>query len=125
MITREQLLKNERFWTETIQNKIYNDLASFVKKENISQKEIAKKMGVSKGRISQILKGDNLNFRIDTLVKICLSIGKVPSFNLEDIDSFIEDDVRLSISPVSTNKNTLNLPLTNQDEFSEALLKKE
>ena len=94
MITREKLLKNERFWTETIQNKIYNDLAMFVKKENISQKELAKRLGVSKGRISQILKGDNLNFRIDTLVKICLSIDKVPSFSLEDIDS-----LTLSINP--------------------------
>lgn len=94
MITREQLLKNERFWTETIQNKIYNDLATFVEKENISQKELAKRLGVSKGRISQILNGDNLNFRIETLVKICMAIGKIPSFSMEDINSYIHDDVK-------------------------------
>ncbi len=92
MISREQLIRNETFWTETIQNKIYNDLASYIKNENISQKEIAKRLGVSKGRVSQILNGKYLNFRIDTLVKICLSIGKVPKFNFEDLENFLIKD---------------------------------
>ncbi len=94
MINRAQLLKNEKFWTETIQNKIYHDLASYIEKEKISQKELAKRLGVSKGRISQILNGTNLNFRIDTLVKICMAIEKIPNFKLEDIDSFIETDAK-------------------------------
>lgn len=96
MISREQILKNEVFWTETIQNKIYNDLASYIKEEKISQKELARKLGLSTGRISQILNGNNLNFRIDTLVKICLAIGKIPNFKLEDLDVFIEKDMQSS-----------------------------
>ena len=109
MITREHLLRNERFWTETIQNKIYNDLASYIKTEKISQKEIANRLGVSKGRISQILNGSNLNFRIDTLVKICLAINKVPNFKFEDIKSFIELDTKSNYISCVYNQEHIEL----------------
>ena len=92
MINRDQLLKNEVYWTEIIQNNIFSDVLEYLGKEKISQKELARRLGVSKGRVSQILKGDNMNFRIDTLVRICLAIGKVPSFSFSDLDNYIEDD---------------------------------
>lgn len=118
MITREHLLRNERFWTETIQNKIYNDLASYIKTEKISQKEIAKRLGVSKGRISQILNGSNLNFRIDTLVKICLAINKVPNFKFEDIKSFIESDTKSNYISCVYNQEHIELSeLNNKISF--------
>ena len=118
MITREHLLRNERFWTETIQNKIYNDLASYIKTEKISQKEIAKRLGVSKGRISQILNGANLNFRIDTLVKICLAINKVPNFKFEDIKFFIESDTKSNYISCVYNQEHIELSeLNNKISF--------
>ena len=118
MITREHLLRNERFWIETIQNKIYNDLASYIKTEKISQKEIAKRLGVSKGRISQILNGSNLNFRLDTLVKICLAINKVPNFKFEDIKSFIESDTKSNYISCVYNQEHIELSeLNNKISF--------
>lgn len=118
MITREHLLRNERFWIETIQNRIYNDLASYIKTEKISQKEIAKILGVSKGRISQILNGSNLNFRIDTLVKICLAINKVPNFKFEDIKSFIELDTKSNYISCVYNQEHIELSeLNNKISF--------
>ncbi len=92
MIKREDILKNEIFWTETIQNQLYSDLLDYIENNKISQTEIAKRLGVSRGRVSQILSGENLNFRINTLVKICLAIGKIPNINFENIDEFIEKD---------------------------------
>ena len=118
MITREHLLRNERFWIETIQNRIYNDLASYIKTEKISQKKIAKILGVSKGRISQILNGANLNFRIDTLVKICLAINKVPNFKFEDIKSFIELDTKSNYISCVYNQEHIELSeLNNKISF--------
>ena len=84
MITRAEILTNETYWIETIQNKIYSDLVTFINDNHISQKEIADRLKVSKGYISQILNGNNLNFRLETLVKICLAIGKLPVFSLVD-----------------------------------------
>lgn len=92
MITREQLLSNETYWIETIQNRIFSDLKSFIEEENISQKEIAKRLGVSKGRVSQILNGNHLNFRLETVVRICLAVGKVPNFHFDNIENFINKD---------------------------------
>ena len=90
MLKREELLKNEGYWTEKIQNNIYNDLITYFEESNISRKELAKKLGVSKGRVSQILNGKDLNFKISSLVKIGLAMDKVPNFNFQNINKYIE-----------------------------------
>lgn len=92
MITREDLLKSSEYWTEIIQNKIYNDLAEYIQNNDIPNKHFVERLGVSKGRVSQILNGANLNFRIDTLVKLCLAIDKIPDFHLVDVNEFISKD---------------------------------
>ena len=103
MITRSELLKSEEYWTEIIQLKLYNDIVEFVEESGLSNKEIARKIGVSKGRVSQILSGKNLNLRIDSLVKISLAINKVPNLYLEDIDRFINKDTNNKEGAVFTN----------------------
>ncbi|MFC2104471.1 helix-turn-helix domain-containing protein [Bacteroidota bacterium] len=100
MITREEIIKNETFWTETIQNKIYSDLVTYIKKNKVSQKKLAEKLDVSKGYVSQILSGENLNFQISTLVKICIAIEKVPNINFEEIDSFIKNDMKNDLGSI-------------------------
>jgi predicted XRE-type DNA-binding protein len=110
MITRDELLKSSDYWVEIIQNKIYNDLAEYIESNKIPNKQIAEILGLSKGRVSQILSGGNLNFRLDTLVKLCLTIDKIPDFHLIDVNDFISKD-KDSIDSiifeqtVSTNKN--------------------
>lgn len=100
MLTRADLLKSSVYWTEIIQNKIFNDLMEYIEDNNISNKQLGEKLGLSKGRISQILSGKNLNFKIDSLVKLCLSINKVPDFQLVDLMIFIEKDLNSSVSTV-------------------------
>jgi predicted XRE-type DNA-binding protein len=100
MITREELLKSSEYWTEIIQNKIFNELVEYIEGNNISNEQLREILGVSKGRISQILSGNNLNFRIDSLVRLCLVINKVPDFQLVDINDFIRKDEEGSTSQV-------------------------
>lgn len=94
MITREDLLKSSEYWIEIIQNKVYYDLMEYIERNGASNKELATILGISKGRVSQILSGDSLNFRLDTLVKLCLAIEKIPSFQMEDIEKYIEADLK-------------------------------
>lgn len=94
MITREDLLKSSEYWIEIIQNKVYNDLMEYIERNGASNKDLANILGISKGRVSQIFSGDNLNFRLDTLVKLCLAIEKIPSFQMEDIEKYIEADLK-------------------------------
>lgn len=100
MITREELLQSSEYWIEVIQNKVFNDLIEYVESSNLSNKELAKMLGVSKGRVSQILSGENLNFRLDTLVKLCISINRIPDFRLLEINKYISMDKRSSYSIV-------------------------
>jgi len=93
MISREELIKSSEYWIEIIQNKIYSELAEFIDKKGISGKDIAETLGLSKGRISQILSGENLNFRLDTLVRLSLAIGRIPDFSLVEIDEYIKHDM--------------------------------
>ncbi|HEY5125377.1 MAG TPA: helix-turn-helix transcriptional regulator [Ignavibacteria bacterium] len=97
MITREDLLKSSEYWTEVIQNKIYSDFAEYVEINDIPNKQIAESLGLSKGRVSQILSGRNLNFRLDTLIKLCLTIDKIPDFHLIDVNEFIARDSKATI----------------------------
>lgn len=99
MITREDLLKSSEYWIETIQNKIFNDLIEYIEKNEVSNKQIAEILGLSKGRVSQILSGENLNFRLDTLVKLCLAIDRIPDFRLIATDDFLKSDKDTSKSP--------------------------
>ncbi|MCF8304164.1 MAG: helix-turn-helix domain-containing protein [Bacteroidales bacterium] len=115
MITREKLLQNETYLAEMLQNKIYNDLVRYIEENKLTQKEIAEKLSVSKGYVSQILNGTNLNFRISTLVKICLAIGKVPNIEFEDIEEFINKD-KLDQSDLPTIKKTISKMETETEE---------
>jgi len=94
MISREDLLKSSEYWIEIIQNKVYSDLMEYIEQNGASNKDLAKSLGISKGRVSQILSGTNLNFRLDTLVKLCLTIDKIPNVQLENIDKYIEADLK-------------------------------
>jgi predicted XRE-type DNA-binding protein len=111
MITREELLKSSEYWIETIQNKIYNDLVQYIDENKIQGKDIAESLGLSKGRVSQILGGGNLNFRLETLVKLCLAINKIPEFKLSDMDSFILKDLQSYKSTVFIDTHTVQSEL--------------
>jgi predicted XRE-type DNA-binding protein len=111
MITREDLLKSSEYWIEIIQNKVYNVLAEYIESHDISNNQIAKSLGISKGRVSQILSGDNLNFRLDTLVKLCLTIDKIPDFHLMNIEEYLLNDSKEADSIIFKNLASLYKPL--------------
>jgi DNA-binding Xre family transcriptional regulator len=108
MITREDLLKSSEYWTEIIQNKFYNDLIEYFKDHQLSNKDLTEKLGLTKGRVSQILSGKNLNFRIDTLVRLCLTIEKVPDLKLVNIEEFISKDKLSETSIIFVNAENFN-----------------
>lgn len=124
MITREDLLRSSEYWTGIIQNKIYNDFVEFIEEKNIPQKQLAQSLGLSKGRISQILSGDNLNFRLETIVKLCLTINKIPRFQLLDLEEYIANDrepgMRMSYKSemISVDNMQTYKPVENSDFFT-------
>ena len=91
MIKREELLKTEEYWFETLQNEIYRMVADFIREEGMNQTQLAEKLGVSKGYISQILNG-NFNYTLKKMIQLSLALNRVPAFEFKNLEQFIQND---------------------------------
>ena len=91
MIKREELLRSKEYWTTKIQTDIYDSLVQYMESEGINQTQLAKRLEVSKGYISQILNG-NFNFSLKKLVELLLVINKVPLIEFCDLESYLRKD---------------------------------
>jgi len=91
MITREELLKTEEFWFESLQNEIYRMVSEYIREEGITQTQFAEKLGVSKGYISQIMNG-NFNYTLKKLIELSLAVNKAPGFEFKNLNIFIKED---------------------------------
>lgn len=87
MKSHSELLQTETYWTTKIQIDLYNAVEIYLKEQQMTRSEFAKKLGVTKSYVTQILKGD-FDHRLSKLVEIALLIGKVPILKFEDFDSY-------------------------------------
>jgi transcriptional regulator with XRE-family HTH domain len=88
MITREELLKTEEYWFETLQNEIYRQVETYLRENKMTQSQFAEKLGVSKGYISQIMNG-NFNYTLKKLIELSLAVGKAPVIEFKPIESLV------------------------------------
>ena len=94
MLSKKELIKTPEYWLEKLQNEIFRQVHAYMDKEGLNQSQLAIRLGVSKGYISQVLNG-NFNFSIRKLVELSLSIGVVP-------------EIRFQPSQATNNRNLYN-----------------
>jgi len=87
----KELAKTHEYWLEKIQNDFFRLAADYMDKYDLNQTELAEKLGVSKGYISQILNG-NSNFSIKKLVDISLALEAAPNLEFEDISVYAKQE---------------------------------
>ena len=87
MFSKEELLKRPNYLLTKYQNEIYRQLVDYIQSNNLTQKDVAKRLGVSSAYISQILNG-NFNFTLKKLIEIGLMVGKVPAVEFVDFNEF-------------------------------------
>jgi len=91
MITREELLRTPEYWFEHAQNELYRQVTEFMENEGINQTQLADKLNVSKGYVSQVLKGE-FNYTLKKLIELSMAIGKVPVIVYKSIDDVENED---------------------------------
>ena len=89
MLKKKDLYKTSEYWIEELQNELYRQVSDYMKQNNLNQNELAEKWGVSKGYISQILKG-NCNFTLKKLTELSLALGKAPIVQYVPTDIYYE-----------------------------------
>lgn len=101
-MTREELINSREYWIAKIQLDLFNQLKNYMNANNLSQSQLAEKLGVTKGYISQILNGD-FDHRISKLVELALAIGYVPVITYEKPEKFVDSEPAIqSVSPSKT-----------------------
>lgn len=88
---RDELLKSKEYWITKIQLDLFEMMHEFMKSNNMNQSQLAKKLGVTKGYLSQIL-NCNFDHKISKLVELALALGKVPHLEFKDLKRFIDED---------------------------------
>ena len=91
---RSDLLRNKSYWLADIQLNLYSQIEEYCKKNKMNKAQLAQKLGVSKGYISQVLNGD-FDHKLSKLIDLSLAINKVPVIAYYDLDKYIRKDAEI------------------------------
>lgn len=77
MLKQEELVNRPEYWLENMQNEIFRQVTTYLKDNHMTQNQFALQLGVTKGYISQVMKGE-FNYTIKKLIELSLAVGKAP-----------------------------------------------
>ena len=100
MFSNKELIQTPEYWLETIQNEIFRQVKIYMEENELNQTQLANKLGVSKGYISQILNG-NFNFTLKKLIELSIAIDVIPDIQFkamkkQKLYKIEKDEVRFS-----------------------------
>lgn len=88
---RDELIKSKEYHIAGIQLNLFNQIEGYMQKNNLNQNQLAEKLGVSKGYISQILNGD-FDHKISKLVELALACDCIPILSFVNINEYVKND---------------------------------
>jgi predicted XRE-type DNA-binding protein len=86
---RKTILNQPEYWIESINAEIYNLLINFMEEKKLKKQDLAAFLGISAGRVSQLLNDGECNFNINTLIEISLKLETFPVLKFENQQNFI------------------------------------
>lgn len=89
MITNDELLEPPEYWTTRIQLDLYSHLQDYMKVNGLNKMQLAQKLGVTKGYVTQVLSGD-FDHRLSKLVELSLDVGLIPKMEFVPKRDFFE-----------------------------------
>ena len=91
-MTRAEFLSHREHWITKIQLDLYSELKTYMDQNDINRTQLAERLGVTKGYISQVLNGD-FDHKISKLVDLALLMTKVPEIRYPSLINIIIDDM--------------------------------
>ena len=89
---REKIISQPSYWVEQINGELYDSIMIYMEVNKMKQKDLAKYLGISTGRMSQIINEGDINFSLEKIIQIALKIGKIPSFRFQDKKEFLKQE---------------------------------
>lgn len=105
---RSDLIKSREYWISEIQLMLFNLIEDYRKENKLTKTELAEKLGVTKGYITQILNGD-FDHKVSKLVDLSLAFNKVPILNFADINQYIANDSNDKVYELISAMRTRNI----------------
>lgn len=109
----EKILNQPSYWVEGVNGSLYNAVLSYMEANDLNRTKLASHLGISKGRVSQILNDGEINFSLEKMIEIALKVGKYPVLEFQDKQAYLEKESKLS------NAKTLSLEY-NLNSFTNA-----
>lgn len=88
---KRELYSDKAYWLAKTQIDLYGQLDTYMKNNNLNRTQLAKKLGVSKGYISQVMNGD-FDHRISKFFEMALAIGIVPQIEFVELEELIRHE---------------------------------
>lgn len=98
MITNKDLLRTPEYWTTRIQLDLYAHLQAYMEENGMNRAQLAQKLGVTKGYVTQILNGD-FDHRLSKLVELSLAVGFIPKMEFVSQAEFFGESERMLSTP--------------------------
>jgi Helix-turn-helix. len=95
IMKHQELINTPEYWVTKIQIDLFQKVEEYLKNNNMNRTQLAEKLGVTKGYVSQILNGD-FDHKISKLVELSLAIECYPTFSFNnEVDNAksIEEDI--------------------------------
>ena len=90
---RENLVKSREYIISQIQLNLLSLIGTYKESKNLKDYQLAEKLGVSKGYVSQILHA-TFDHKISKIVDLALACHVIPLIYFVDLEQFVKDDAR-------------------------------
>jgi transcriptional regulator with XRE-family HTH domain len=115
---RDRILNQPSYWIENVNALLYNAIVDYMEKHEMKQKDLAKHLNISTGRVSQILNDGDINFSLEKVIQIALKVGMYPFFKLEKKSSLLEKELNTNnIKSLVLDYNAKQI--TNPSDFND------
>ena len=114
MITYQELLTTPEYWTTRIQIDLYRVIDEYLESNHLTRKELAAKLGVTKGYVSQVMSGD-FDHRLSKFVELSLAAGMIPQVSFVPMDKIFAKETTAGMSMKDICSAQKSLPCSMKD----------